>query len=194
MFSLNLVLRGVTILLFGLRFGYWIWAESLAHSHIPKLSASSYGGVLRRAVSLSHVVLILFQLAGLAIFPLPHSDPVQVLGFLLVLAGMLISLVGRHQLGYNWTDAAEYQIKPRQALVTSGIYSYIRHPIYLGLVCSYIGAELVAESYLVLMLVIIYGCWVYWQITQEEALLLRQFGTKYQKYMYRTSHLIPAVW
>ncbi|MBI4096811.1 MAG: isoprenylcysteine carboxylmethyltransferase family protein [Candidatus Levybacteria bacterium] len=118
---------------------------------------------------------------------------IQVIGFCISLIGILIAVAGRKELGANWTHAREYQVKRRHELVETGIYRYIRHPIYTGFAVYLIGAELVAKSWLVIPIVLIAFSGAYIQGKREEKLLLAHFGKQYKQYMRRSKMLIPFV-
>ncbi|MBI5452967.1 isoprenylcysteine carboxylmethyltransferase family protein [Candidatus Gottesmanbacteria bacterium] len=106
---------------------------------------------------------------------------------------MAISVSARRVLGTNWAHAAEYQIKKDHELVTSGIYKYIRNPIYTGLVIAITGAELVAKSYLFIFFAL-FGFWVaYIQAKREEKILQEHFGKEYSDYMKKSKTLIPFI-
>lgn len=196
-FNLNFLLRIITILLFLSGRFYWIITERIANREMPKTNTEGsiklYQRIRRLILPLVEIILIL-QLFGLQIFPLPEqSFIIQSLGFILVLIGVSIAIFARKTLGVNWVPAAEYQVKQRQRLVTTGIYAYIRHPIYLSVFLSITGGELVAQSYLLAMgfLFLAEG---YKQSYCEEKLLLDHFGNLYKTYMKRTKMFIPYLW
>lgn len=161
---------------------------------IPKKSSSlSWKGVTSYLSDFPVGILIVLQLLGVSILPMPKNSLVQYLGFAIVLLAMWISFQSRRDLGHNWVHAGEYQIKPRQSLTTQGIYAYIRHPIYLSFTLSYIGGELVAQSWLFLSFFAFFLT-SYYQAKQEEKNFLKsQFGAEYKQYMTHTKMLIPFV-
>ena len=63
----------------------------------------------------------------------------------------------------------------------------------LVLCLAFIGGELIAQSYLVLigLLLLIGG---YWQARKEEAILVSHFGNVYKNYMKHTKLFIPFIW
>jgi protein-S-isoprenylcysteine O-methyltransferase Ste14 len=120
--------------------------------------------------------------------------PVQVSGLAMIVASFIVLVPARRTLGDNWAHAVEYQIKPGQELVTSGIYRYVRHPIYSGLALGIIGVELVAHSYLVFLFIPALALASYLQAQREEELLIKQFGSKYRDYMKHSAMFIPLLW
>lgn len=192
---------------FGIRFAvlalfvywqfYWVITERVADKEKPKSPMTRNVWFFRKASSASIGILLGLQLLGLPIMPLELSIQVlfilQLIGFVLVLIGVSVAISARKTLGANWAHAYEYQIKPGQELVTSGIYRSIRNPIYTGLLLGLLGGELVAGSYLafgIIPLVVI----AYIQAKREEKLLLHHFGEKYRTYMKRTKMFLPYLW
>lgn len=193
MFSLNLTLRFLTLLLFILRGFYWMATAYKADQYKPKIVIRFvFWTRMMRIIYDIPFIVIGIQLLGVKIIPFPHSSAIQIGGFLLVAGGVAISVLARYQLGANWTHAAEYQIKKDHDLITTGIYRYVRHPIYLGLFLSCVGAELVVESYLVF----VFLCSLYVAFVQgkkEEALLVKHFGKEYEVYMRKTKMFVPFI-
>ena len=105
------------------------------------------------------------------------------------LLGVLIALWARFTLGRNWSG--EVTLKQDHALVTSGPYAWIRHPIYTALILLFLGLALsfVTLGGIIGMALIIWSCWV--KLRQEEVLMLGQFPAAYPAYMARTKRLVP---
>ena len=110
----------------------------------PRLKKDSLPQYLSSMFFWTGSLIIIFQLLGLQIFPRPYDLRFQIAGLILILIGMSVSIAGRIVLDTNWTNAHQYQIKKNHQLVTGGIYKYIRHPIYTGIIFTGTGAELVA--------------------------------------------------
>ncbi len=85
-------------------------------------------------------------------------------------------------------------IQPGHKLVTTGIYSAIRHPSYLGLIISSLGWGLAFRSGVGAVLTLLLIVPVVGRMRAEEKLLRTQFGTEYDAYRARTSRLIPGVY
>lgn len=193
MSSLDVILRGLTLILYGLRELYWRSIEQRANIEKPKTSELSSRGRLERIIYRCVWAFLVFQLLGFRILPFPPSSLLQGIGFLLVVISVGISILARHKLGANWAHAAEHQVKQNQELITTGIYRYIRHPIYLGLFLSFVGGEIVAESYLAIFFFPLLLAGAYVQGKREESILLNHFGDKYKIYMQGSKMLIPYI-
>lgn len=85
-------------------------------------------------------------------------------------------------------------IQPGHALVTTGIYSRIRHPSYLGLVLTAIGWSLVFRSGLGVLLSVLLWPPLVARMNAEEKLLGEEFNGEYEAYRKRTSRLAPGIY
>ena len=81
-------------------------------------------------------------------------------------------------------------------LVDSGIYSIIRHPIYLSLVYIFLGVALLAQHPLSIFFGIINALFCYYFMLTEEKLTKQKFGQNYLDYMSKVprSNLLLGIW
>lgn len=193
-FDSDSALRLLTLFFLSARFLYWIITERKADAEKQKSKPVSVWAITKRVVTQMLGVVIGVQLLGVEIVSFPKDTNIQLIGLGIVVLGVFVSVVARRELGANWTHAAEYQIKKGHELVTSGIYKYIRHPIYTGFILSVVGAELVASSYLVIPLFFILLVHAYVQAKKEEGILKKEFGQKYTAYMERSQMFVPYIW
>lgn len=113
-----------------------------------------------------------------------------------VLGGVMqyaaIGLIWRayHDLGKNWSPRIE--VTQQQALVTSGVYQYLRHPVYTGMLLWALAQPLLIQNWIAgwAMLVIMVILFVV-RIPHEERMMIEHFGDEYRAYMSRTGGLIP---
>lgn len=197
-FSIDFFLRILTVGIFGGWWLYWKITERVADKEKPKTtndySKDRRNKSMRGAMNAAQLLLILQLLFDIKLFS--FSNPmvwIQFLGFGLVVLGVIVAVSARKTLGTNWAHAAEYQVKKKQELVTTGVYSVIRHPIYACLILAYIGGQLVAQSYLVL-LAVLFIAGAYYQARLEEKLLIGHFGNAYKTYMKHSRMFIPYLW
>lgn len=85
-------------------------------------------------------------------------------------------------------------IQPGHALVTTGIYRFIRHPSYLGLLLTAFGWGLAFRAGVGLLLAAIMIPVLIARMNSEERLLESQFGEQYDDYRSCTSRLIPGIY
>jgi protein-S-isoprenylcysteine O-methyltransferase Ste14 len=107
----------------------------------------------------------------------------------IALAGLVVALWGRIELGRNWS--LNPSIQEDHELIERGPYVYVRHPMYSGLVLMLLGAVLWQGSWLggAFFIICLVGTWL--KLRQEERLLTEHFGESYLKYKARVKALIP---
>lgn len=104
-----------------------------------------------------------------------------VMGALLVVAGAALMVAAGHAFKAARTNIPPW--KPALALVTAGVYSYVRNPMYVsfGLITAGLACALASDWTLALMvpaaLLLHYGV-----VLREERYLEAKFGTAYRDY------------
>lgn len=192
--NLDIILRFTALLIFFFWWIFWRQTERVAERDMPKTYKSKS---FLKYLSLTLIEsIIAVQLLGVSLFPMYIAQKnilIQVVGLLCVIGGAIIAISARITLGANWSHAFEYQVKKKQVLITNGIYAYVRHPIYLGLLIAFIGGELLAQSYLVFALLLFFLA-AYRQMKKEEKLLIAHYGEAYRKYMKSSKMFLPFLW
>lgn len=115
----------------------------------------------------------------------------RVIGAVSYTVGLLVAILGRLQLGDNWSDIETAQVKGDHAVVSSGLYRYIRHPIYVGDLMLLLGLELCLNSWLVLGVAALVPVVIHRAVREERVLVQRLPG--YETYLRRTKRFIPFV-
>jgi protein-S-isoprenylcysteine O-methyltransferase Ste14 len=148
-------------------------------------------------------VLVAFFLIGLLAAFLPaytdrkgfwtlNGDAIRWLGVVLFAAGGALRIWPVFVLGHRFSGLVA--IQPGHTLVTSGIYSVIRHPSYLGLLVNSLGWALAFRSGVGVLLTALLIPPLVARIRAEERLLRTHFGSEYQDYCRRTSRLVPGLY
>jgi protein-S-isoprenylcysteine O-methyltransferase Ste14 len=120
------------------------------------------------------------------------GDGVRWLGVVLFAAGGAVRLWPVFVLGHRFSGLVA--IQPGHRLVTSGIYGFIRHPSYLGLLVNSLGWALAFRSGVGVVLTALLIPPLVARIRAEERLLRTQFGDDYDAYCRRTSRLVPGLY
>lgn len=83
-------------------------------------------------------------------------------------------------------DTAIIPFQPSSALVTGGFYRFTRNPMYLGMLLTLLGADVLMGSLTPFLLLPLF-MWVIQQrfIRHEEAILVDTFGDEYRAYRER---------
>jgi protein-S-isoprenylcysteine O-methyltransferase Ste14 len=130
--------------------------------------------------------------AGRNLTPLNLSVFFRYLGIAMFLCGLIIRWISIHRLKRQFSIYVA--IQENHQLITTGIYSKIRHPIYLGGVFSLIGFVLVFPTLLGFLFVVIYSMLLTHRMAQEERLMLKHFGSVYEEYISKSYRLIPHIY
>lgn len=80
-----------------------------------------------------------------------------------------------------------------ERVVTSGVFKYVRHPLYLASILTYLG--LVISTLSLLSLALFVGIFIFYNYlaSYEEKLLEEKFGEEYIKYKQKTGKWLPRI-
>jgi protein-S-isoprenylcysteine O-methyltransferase Ste14 len=113
------------------------------------------------------------------------------LGTLLVAAGLGLAVWARRHLGREWSGMVT--LKQEHALIQTGPYRTLRHPIYTGLLLGVIGTAAAIGEWRGLLAVAGALIGFLRKINVEEDLMRRTFP-EYEQYCKRTAALIPRLY
>lgn len=120
-----------------------------------------------------------------------HTNFVGMIGLIISSLGLIIACWSRYILGKNWSLSV--QKKEEHQLITTGLYQYIRHPIYTGILLIFIGNTIIVGDYRGIIGVLIVFISFWFKLKKEEKWLEDVFGKKYLEYKSNTKALIPLV-
>lgn len=104
------------------------------------------------------------------------------IGSLLVAAGIVLAGIARASFVRSDTNVNPY--KPSSALVTTGIFAYVRNPMYVGLALMVAGIGLARASDWTLVLLVGAALLIHFGVVRrEERYLEAKFGETYRAYM-----------
>lgn len=125
---------------------------------------------------------------GLAVF---DAAAIRYLGLALAVPGFVLMLWARAALGKQFS--LQVTIQAGHRLVTDGLYRYVRHPRYSGILLFLTGTALVYRSLAALAVAAVSAAVLLWRIADEEKLLQQEFGAEWDAYAAKTARLIPAI-
>jgi protein-S-isoprenylcysteine O-methyltransferase Ste14 len=158
----------------------WILEPGLYGMFVP-------AGIFTLLCSPSNVLFAVPQTRWLLRGVLPSSDTLAVFGFLLFLSGIAIFVV------------ALIQLLRGKNLVTSGLYSVVRHPQYLGIILATLGLTLSEStlgsgtrliSLIAWTLLIVAYVWLAYR---EESSLQEKYGTEFLAYKKKVPFILPLI-
>jgi len=188
----NNLLRFILLFLFIIQQLYWLIGYFKAEKLKPRTKKDTFVNIIERTLIKAIYFVVFVQLLGVNILQFSNNNILALLGFILSIIGVVISISARKEIAANWTGPHNYQIKKNHSLITSGIYQYIRHPIYLGMGIDFIGVELLVQSYLIFLAPLGALLIFYWA-KREEALLTKYFKEDYVDYKRRTKMFLPFI-
>ena len=83
------------------------------------------------------------------------------------------------------------EVREEPQVITTGVFSIVRHPIYLGSILLYLGFILLSLSLLSVLIWFIVIIFYYMISRHEEKLLTQRFGSVYEEYKKRVPMLFP---
>ena len=135
------------------------------------------------------MTLLFFVLSFHNIIPVYKSNQIilSVLGFILIVIGIIFWLSA------NFNSRIDDGIRNNQ-LITTGIYSKVRHPIYAAFLYAVTGAILIFDNLFLLFLPVIF--WLILTVViknTEEKWLIELYGDYYLIYSRKVNRFIPKV-
>jgi protein-S-isoprenylcysteine O-methyltransferase Ste14 len=113
-------------------------------------------------------------------------------GTYLVIAGVImLRKMGKSENSRN--DESLYQFERTTELVDTGIYKYIRHPLYSSLVFLTWGIFLKNTTIVLLIVAMLSTIFLYFTARFDEKECIGYFGDKYSVYMKRSKMFIPFI-
>lgn len=152
----------------------------------------------------SRILHIVPLLACAGLFALPRWLPpilsarvvqsgrlLPLLGAVMVAAGLGFAAWARAHLGRNWSGIVA--VKEDHALIRSGPYRIVRHPIYSGLLLALIGTAAAVGEWRGVVAVFFAVIGFRWKIRVEEE-RMNEYFPEYAQYRQHTAALIPLLY
>ena len=179
---------------------YWGWVASEVMIAIATRTRHGRGDVKDRGTQLLLWIVIVGSLTAAIwisyvvpapMFGRPHW--LRLTGSLILTAGLLIRWAAILNLGSAFS--ANVAIRDSQRVRTTGLYRFVRHPSYLGLVLIFLAIGIYSRNWLSLAIAAAPPTVaLLYRIRVEEAALREAFGDEYIAYSRTTKCLIPGVY
>lgn len=159
--------------------------------------------LLHDALDLREKALLAISLTGLGVIPAAYIatgfpaaldqafSPLRAIaGLLLFVAALALFHATHKALGRNWS--VTLAVRAEHALVTGGVYRFVRHPLYTAFWMWAIAQALTLQNWVAGPAGIIgFGLLYLLRVGREEALMRETFGTAWDDYAARTPRVIP---
>lgn len=123
-----------------------------------------------RVMVVLHTAWLLSSIAEPLLLARPFSLPLAASAFSVFLLGQFLRYSGRRALGERWT--VSIVTLPGAAMVTSGIFQYLRHPIYVGVALEIAALPLIHSAWITAVVFsVLNGLVLTWRIAEEERAL-----------------------
>jgi protein-S-isoprenylcysteine O-methyltransferase Ste14 len=189
------VILPTLIIAFALHRGYYVKAYSQPAEVTLRARqeglASTIGGLLG-LIGFVAVIIFVVNPSWLVFAHLSLPLWSRWAGVGLALIGFALLQWAQITLGRSWSDTP--RMMKGQALIISGPYKFIRHPIYTAFILILGSTLFISSNWLVgLAWLSMTVLEVVSRIGFEESLMLEYFGDQYRDYMKKTGQLLPRL-
>lgn len=151
------------------------------------------GFLMKLLVALLFVVVLIFSFSERAynyLVPVEYLEVnyLQITGLIIIHISLGWISVAQYQMGNSWRIGIDENNKT--GLVTKGIFSLSRNPIFLGMIVSVLGVFFIIPNALTFFLTLTTYFIIQIQIRLEEEFLTKEHGSQYQEYKQKTKRLL----
>jgi protein-S-isoprenylcysteine O-methyltransferase Ste14 len=109
------------------------------------------------------------------------------LGTAWLYSGLVIYLLG---VVFSIVAVLNFATSPKDKVITKGVYSISRNPMYIGLILMQIGLGIICSSWLYLLLTLVLLILLNENLSAEERYCLYRYGDSYREYRNKTPRWI----
>lgn len=122
----------------------------------------------------------------------PDSLALYIIGLVVFFLAFTGRAKALQELGKNYSQ--DFRCVPNGFLVITGVYSVIRHPIYLFYTIETVGYYVIKQNYVSIAAVVVVILTAFYRMESEEKYLCQKFGDQYESYRKKTKRFIPFVY
>ena len=146
--------------------------------------------ILLLASFLSVFILTLLDATGILEPQIAPGRIMKIAAMALSLTGIALTIFSQYQMGTAWRIGVDES--EQTELVTNGLYSLMRNPIYSGVMLFGVGLLLLLPNIYMLLSILIGYLSIEFHVRYvEEPYLLRLHGLKFENYMNKTDRYLP---
>ena len=117
---------------------------------------------------------------------------IKIISVFILFLATIIFYLSHKELADNWSPFVE--IKEKQKLIKTGIYKYIRHPMYLSMwIFSLFQGFVLSNLFIEIFGIITWANLYFIRIFYEEKMMINTFGKEYEKYIETTGRIFPKL-
>jgi protein-S-isoprenylcysteine O-methyltransferase Ste14 len=187
----------------------WIWAIGCVAWFViryPHQRRSRKTKIALRTKTGLERVLLTISFCGLGVIPGIYAATGQPkiadytfnpalawLGAAMFAASLALFYVVHRDLGRSWSVTLE--LRDDHALITHGVYRWVRHPMYSAFWLWAIAQALLLPNWIAGLAGLVgFGTLYFCRVGYEERMMLDGFGDSYRQYMARTKRIIPGIY
>jgi protein-S-isoprenylcysteine O-methyltransferase Ste14 len=179
---------------------YWLWVASEVLIAIATRTRRTGGEVRDRGTQILLWAVIIASVTSAEWISYEVQSPMfgrapwlRLAGVLILLAGLAIRWAAILNLGSAFS--ANVAIREAQRVRTTGLYRFVRHPSYLGLVLIFLAIGVHSRNWISLAMVLaLPTVALLYRIRVEETALREAFGDEYIAYSRITKRLVPGLY
>ncbi len=119
------------------------------------------------------------------------NDFVKIFAIVIMVVGLLLNVSFIRTVGKSIKKGVISDEKPQ--LITTGVYSYIRHPAYLAMILSFVGTFLIIPNIFMLLYLLFAIFGIYGHSREEEKSLIKIYGEDYELYKKKAGRFLPKI-
>lgn len=136
------------------------------------------------------LVYVLTPWLDFANYDLP--DRTRWLGVFLMAAALAVFWKSHIDLGQNWSPTL--RVRQDHDLITSGIYHFVRHPMYLSQWLWSLAQILLLPNWIAgFASLVTFLPFYFLRVSKEEQMMVDNFGQEYREYIQRTGRVLPRL-
>ncbi|NNC68334.1 MAG: isoprenylcysteine carboxylmethyltransferase family protein [Gammaproteobacteria bacterium] len=163
--------------------------KSLLCKHL-RLQGQNYRLLFNTIAVVSSVLIIYLYTLTETLWSNHSNTFISLIGYAFVLIGIMI--VVKSISAYGIMSFAGFKAEnPKDELVTTGLNTYVRHPLYAGVLIALAGWLIVTQSIAAIVTLVVTWVYVLVGIQLEEQKLILQYGDAYRTYQHKVSKLFP---
>ena len=117
-----------------------------------------------------------------------QTDAARIIGVALILIGLIPFILAFVNFGTSWRIGIDRQTPG--VLVTGGIFSLTRNPIYVGFILFFFGIFFLNSTWFFLIYALLAVVAIHFQVLREEEFLKKQYGQSYEEYSRRVARYL----
>ena len=167
---------------------YILWKNTGHKAFVFKASDDAYGfnGQVFKFIAVFEIIIIAIYSFGenyydyLLPFWYLENNYLQFIGWVLLHGSLIWVFTAQLQMADSWRIGIDFGNKT--PLVTKGLFSFSRNPIFLGILTANLGLFLVLPNAFTLLIVVWSYTVIQTQVRLEEEFLKKVHGDEYEKY------------